>query len=182
MWYCKSNYTSVKETTKDGLYNCLSSLWGPGTGWRAHAEPDGVPIWGNEAGIRSASRLKLLDESLSRRAVQRRAWEWVLSVCPECRSDQLEHRGNCPEACKNPVKGWETWAHMGPVPTSMTAQTLAFTGDGIWSFCSLNSGENFTLNETPHYSHLPKLKSKTWNDQTISKEVNSFPEQIEDYL
>lgn len=36
-------------------------------------------------------------------------------------------------------------------------------------FCPVRSGENFTLNKTPHCSRLTKLKSRTWSDQTVSK-------------
>ena len=42
--------------------------------------------------------------------------------------------GTAPRHAKNPVKGLGARAHMGPVPTSMTAKTLEFTGGGIWRF------------------------------------------------
>lgn len=129
---------------------------------------------------RRASRLKLLDVSLSRREQGR---EESLGMGPrcllECRSDQLEHRWNCPEACKEPCERFRrSLSSHGACSHQQDCKDLRIHWRWNMEFCSLNSGENFTLNETPRCSPLIKLKSKIWNDQTISKEVNSFPEQI----
>ena len=138
-------------------------------------------LWFGETELesRSASRLKLLDESLLRREQYR---EESLRMGPqclsECRSDQLEHRWNCPESCKEPCERVRSMSSHGACSHQHGCIDLSIHWRWNMEFCSLNSRENFTLNETPHCFHLTKLKSKTWNDQTISKEINSFPEQI----
>ena len=79
----------------------------------------------------------------------------------ECRSDQLEHRWNCAEACKEPCERVRNMSSHGACYHQHDCIDLGIHWRWNMEFCSLNSDENFTLNETPCYSHLTKLKSKT---------------------